>query len=272
MNAMKPSNLSMQVCELAKEAGKLMQERPQEIESKGGNSNWVTDRDKIIQDFLMEKLGCLLPGSAFLGEESEAWDIAGGEIWIVDPIDGTANFIRDLGASVVSIALMKNQTLELGVVYNPFRNEMFYAEKGCGAYLNGKQIRVSNRDFAHSVLFSAMSVYDKTHARACMNIISRIYDESDDFRRFGSAAFELSQMAAGRGELYFEMRLAPWDAAAAALLIEEAGGCWECLYHDKFCIDHLFPFIAANSRKNFEKLRAIVVSEIPVIPYDAPLL
>ena len=137
MNAMKPSNLTMQVYELAKEAGKLMQERPQEIESKGGNSNWVTDRDKIIQDFLMEKLGCLLPGSAFLGEESEAWDIAGGEIWIVDPIDGTANFIRDLGASVVSIALMKNQTLELGVVYNPFRNEMFYAEKGCGAYLNG---------------------------------------------------------------------------------------------------------------------------------------
>ena len=268
---MNPSNLTLQVCRLAEEAGKLMKAGPQEIESKGGTSNWVTDCDENVQAFLAWNLLNLLPGSSFLGEESDARDITGEAIWIVDPIDGTANFIRDLGASVISIALMRNKTLELGVVYNPFRSEMFYAERGCGAYLNGEPVHVSDRDFSHSLLFSAMSVYDKTHAPACMNIISRIYGESDDFRRFGAAAFELAQIAAGRGELYFEMRLAPWDTAAAAVLIEEAGGYWECLYHDGFCMDHLFPFIAANSRENFEKLRTIVISELPVIPYDEPL-
>lgn len=261
----------MRVCELAKEAGKRILTRPREITSKGNASNWVTDCDKSIQLFLQQNLQKLLPGSSMLGEESDAWDITGEDIWIVDPIDGTSNFIRDLGASVVSIALMRNRTLQLGVICHPFRNELFYAEKGCGAYLSGTKIHVSDRDFSHSLLFSAMSVYDKSHAPACMNIISRIYRKSDDFRRFGAAALELAQISAGRGELYFEMRIAPWDAAAGAVLIEEAGGCWECLYHEGFCIDHLFPFIAANSKESFDQLREIVTSEIPVIPYDEPL-
>ena len=267
---MYPSELCMQVSALVREAGKLM-DKPQVITSKGGFSNYVTDCDKTIQDFLSERLLKLLPGSCMLGEESNAWEIHGEDIWIADPIDGTSNFIRDLGASVISVGLMRKNHLAVGAIYNPFRDELFYAEQGCGAYLNGTQIHVSDKDFSHSLLFSAMSVYDKRHAPACMNIISRVYEDCDDFRRFGAAAFETAQIAAGRGELYFEMRIAPWDAAAGALLIEEAGGYWECLYHDGFCTNRLFPFIAANTKENFDRLREIVTSEVPVIPYDEPL-
>ena len=268
---MNPTKLCVQVCGLAKEAGKIMKEGPEKIQSKGTPSNYVTDCDRKVQEFLTEKLLECLPGSCVLGEESNTWDITSEAVWIVDPIDGTSNFIRSLGASVISIALLRRNQLEIGVIYNPYREELFYGEKGHGAWLNGNRIHVSDRDFSHSILFSAMSVYDKRFAPACMNIISKVYQEADDFRRFGAAAFETAQLASGRGELYFEMRIAPWDAAAGALLIEEAGGYWECLYHDGFCADRLFSFLAANTKENFRKLREIVTSEVPVIPYEVIL-
>ena len=262
--------LAKEVCKIAEAASELMKQRPseEEITQKGNISNYVTATDVAVQRYLEERLTDLVAGSDVLGEESAERIPETETLWIVDPIDGTSNFIRDLGASVISIALMKNNVLEIGVVYNPYRNEMFYAAKGCGAYLNGTKIQVSERDFSHSHFCSALCVYAKEYAEQCLNIIGRVYQESDDVRRFGAAALELSQLAAGRVELYFEMRIAPWDAAAGALLIEEAGGYWECLYDKGMQTGKLFPFIAANSKESFEKLRAIVTEFIPEIPYD----
>ncbi len=262
-----------EVCRIAEDASELMKHRPseEEITQKGNISNYVTATDIAVQQYLEERLTELLPGSTVLGEESAERNQHAEMIWIVDPIDGTSNFIRDLGASVISIALMRNRELEIGVVCNPYRNEMFYAARGCGAYLNEKEIHVSDRDFSHSHFCSALCVYAKEYAEPCLNIIGRVYQESDDLRRFGAAALELSQLAAGRVELYFEMRIAPWDAAAGALLIEEAGGYWECLYDKGMQTGKLFPFIAANSKESFEKLRAIVTEFIPVVPYDGAI-
>ena len=265
--------LSDQIGAIAKEASRFMKHRPAEAEitQKGNVSNYVTETDLAVQQYLNESLKKLIPGSEVLGEENADWDRSAKHLWIVDPIDGTSNYIRDLGASVISIGYMVNDQLEAGVVYNPYRDELFSAQRGNGAYLNGRRIQVSDRDFRHSHLCSALCVYAKEYAQPCLNIIGRVYQESDDLRRFGAAAFELSQLAAGRVELYFEMRIAPWDAAAGALLIEEAGGYWECLYDKGLQKEKLFPFIAANSKENFERLRKIVTDELPIIPYDGTL-
>ena len=264
--------ITPQVCEAVRRAAAILEGRPEQVIQKGNNSNYVTDADLRVQQSLEHDLTALIPGSVVLGEENKVWNHDSSYAWIVDPIDGTSNFIRDLGASCISVALMKGEELISGVIYNPYRNELFYGETGCGAWLNGTRIHVSDRDYAHSHLCAAMSLYDKRFAPQCFRSIERIYEHTDDLRRFGSAAMEVAQLAAGRVELYFEIRIAPWDVAAGALLIQEAGGVYECLYDKGMQADKMFPFIAANSPENFEQLRRIVTEELPVIPYPQNLV
>ena len=133
--------------------------------------------------------------------------------------------------------------------------------------MNGNPIHVSDRDYAHSHLCSAMSLYDKKHAKACLNIIEKIYHESDDLRRLGSAALELAFLAMGRVELYFEIRVFAWDVAAAATIIKEAGGYIEFLFHDELPLPGPFGVIAANTKENFARLRETVYEELPNQPY-----
>lgn len=263
--------LTERVCETARRASAIMMNPPHEIVQKGNRSDYVTDADLLVQRTVSEELTRLLPESAVLGEESAALPQMRDYIWIVDPIDGTSNYIRDIGESCISIALAHQEELILGVVYQPWRNEMFYAAKDCGAFLNGKPIHVSDRDFAHAHLCAALCLYDKRFAKPCMNIISEVYRQADDFRRFGVASYEAALVGAGRTELHFEIKICPWDVAAGAVIIEEAGGVWECLYSDHLPLDRKFPFLAANSPENLARLREIVVQEIPEIPYDGRL-
>jgi myo-inositol-1(or 4)-monophosphatase len=255
------------VLKIVKEAGKLMMNRNMDVMQKGNNSNYVTSCDIAVQKFLAEKLRELLPGSLVIGEDSDDNPSAGELLWVIDPIDGTSNFIRDIGISAISVGLVRKGEPYLGVVYQPYRDEMFYAKTGEGAYLNGERIHTSNRDFAHSHLCSAMSLYDKKFAPPCFRIIDRVYQEADDLRRLGSAAVELVYLACGRVELYFEIRVFPWDAAGAIPIIREAGGQVEVLYHDSLPLDGPFPIIAANNIENFEKLKSIVTEELPQMPY-----
>lgn len=256
-----------QVAEIVREAGKLLLNRYIEIRQKGNASNYVTSCDIAVQEFLSAKLKEYLPGSLVIGEESDDNSTDGEWLWIVDPIDGTSNFIRDIGMSAISVGLVKNGEPFLGVVYQPYRDEMFTAKTGEGAFLNGQRIHVSDRDFAHSHLCSAMSLYDKRFAPPCFRIIDRVYQEADDLRRLGSAAVELVYLACGRVELYFEIRLFPWDAAGAIPIIREAGGTVEVLYEDRLPLDRPFPVVAANNRENFQRLMTIVKEELPKTPY-----
>jgi myo-inositol-1(or 4)-monophosphatase len=252
------------VTKIVREAGRLMMNRDMDVMQKGNNSNYVTSCDIAVEKFLSEKLRELLPGSLVIGDDNPS----GGELlWVIDPIDGTSNFIRDIGISAISVGLVKKGEPYLGVVYQPYRDEMFYAKTGEGAYLNGERIHTSQRDFAHSHLCSAMSLYDKQFAPPCFRIIDKIYREADDLRRLGSAAVELVYLACGRVELYFEIRVFPWDAAGAIPIIREAGGQVEVLYHDSLPLGEPFPIIAANTLENLQKLKSIVTDELPQLPY-----
>lgn len=255
-----------QTIDIVKEASFLMKNRYTNVEEKGSASNCVTDADINVQNFLSEKLLSLLPGSSVVGEENDEFS-SSEYTWVIDPIDGTSNFIRDLGLSVISVGLLKEGKPYMGVIYFPYRDEMYYAQQGKGAFVNGEPIHVSDRDYAHSHLCSAMSLYDKKYAKPCFNIIEKIYMESDDLRRLGSAALELAYLAAGKVELYFEIRVFAWDVAAAAAIIREAGGYIEFLFHDKLPVPGPLGVIAANSKENFEKIKEIVYNELTEQPY-----
>lgn len=255
------------VIDIIKEASRIMHTRNFDIYSKGTVSNNVTTADIAVQKFLEGKLTPLVEGSYFLGEENPK--IAGNSKyqWIVDPIDGTTNFIRDLGASVISVALVRDGRAVLGVIYNPYRDECFYAEEGKGAYLNGKAIRVSDNPLEKSLFCTSFSLYNKDMAKPCQNILEKLYPKCDDFRRFGAAALELAYLASGRVDLFFELRLFPWDYAAGEIIIREAGGYLGTIEFNDIVFHRPIPIIGANTRENYDYLKAVVEKEIPVIPY-----
>lgn len=195
-----------------------------DVMDKGARENIVTSSDLAVQHFLTQKLSELLPGSGFLCEEEDLKDLGHESIWIIDPIDGTANYARGNENCCISVALVQDKVPTIGVVYSPWRGELYQAERGKGALCNGKPIHVSDRPFEQGLLFTAMSTYKKDLARRCSDIIYDIYMQCNDVRRTGSAAVELCLMAAGYADLYFEIRLMPWDYAAASLILSEAGG------------------------------------------------
>lgn len=257
-----------QICEIVKEASALMDRTGGfDIKDKGSRENIVTTSDVAVQHFLTERLGNLLPGSGFLCEEEDLEDLRHTDVWIIDPIDGTANYARGNENCCISVALLHEGKPLMGVVYSPWRGELYQAEKGRGAFCNGKPIHVSDRPFERGLLFTAMSTYRKDLARTCSDIIYDLYMECNDFRRTGSAAVELCLMAAGFVDLYFEMRLMPWDYAAAWLILEEAGGSVCTL--DGGSPSHYRPsmFIAANNQDNCKRIWETVRRHLTELPY-----
>ena len=148
-----------------------------------------------------------------------------GKTWVLDPIDGTMNFIRDLGLSAVSLALVENGQTVLGIVYNPFRDELFCAEQGRGATLNGETIRVrETKELSGALVAVGTAPYYKPSVGACFDIYRELFLRGVDIRRLGSAAIDICYVAAGRFDCYYEFVLSIWDFAAARLILTEAGG------------------------------------------------
>ena len=178
-----------------------------------------------VERFLKEKLPPLAPGAIFFGEEeAENADPSRGWAFIVDPIDGTTNFVRDLRQSAISVALAKDGAVEYGVVYDPFRNELFSARRGGGAFRNGQPIHVSGRPLSEGVFGMGTAIYRREYLEPTMRLTGQLFRRSCDFRRMGAAALDLCNVACGRTELFFEYSLCPWDYAAGSLLVTEAGG------------------------------------------------
>lgn len=213
-----------QVVDIVREAASLMVSDHFTVMQKDGLANLVTSSDLAVQHFLTERLAALLPGCGFLCEEEDFRDLEEEYVWIIDPIDGTANYARGIADCCISVALAHRGALRLGVVYSPRRDELYTAELGKGACCNGRAIHVSDRPLADGLFCTAMSTYRKEYAKNCSDIIYDIYMQCNDLRRWGSAAVELCLLASGLIELYFEMRLQPWDYAAAMLILHEAGG------------------------------------------------
>ena len=263
-----PMDILEKTMDLARQAAKFMLRDDFEVERKESVVNIVTTADKQVQAFLEEHLPGLVPGSEVFGEEGTEAVRNARYLWIVDPIDGTMNFSRGVGESAVSVALVKDGKPLVGIVYNPFRQEMFCAKKGEGAWLNGRRIRVSNASFAEGLFCTAWSLYNKAYAPQCRAIMEEAYAGCNDFRRFGSCALELCYLAAGRCDLFFEMRVFPWDWAAGGLILMEAGGVITDLEDRLPLHDRATPIIAANNRLNYETLRDIVVKHVPKVPYE----
>lgn len=233
------------------------------VQMKGDVTNLCTSADLAIQDFLSRELRRILPESGFLGEEEDLVDTAHDAVWIVDPIDGTANFTRGIPECCISVALKYRDEIVLGVVYNPYHEHLFEAVKGGGARLNGNPIHVSDRPFSNGLLFTAMSLYDKRYAATCEAIIMDAYYRCNDVRRSGSCALELCYIACGLCELFFEYRVQAWDYAAGYLILTEAGGVLTGWNGSVLKCDSPTILIGANTRENHAILNEIVTRHVP---------
>ncbi len=196
------------------------------VEAKEGHANFVTSVDEEVQRFLTAELKALLPESAVIGEETENEPLTDRLTWVIDPLDGTTNFIHDYRFSAISVALLKNREPIIGAVYQPYTKELFYAEKGQGASLNDAPIHVSSTPIEQALVGFGTAPYDAELAERSMQAALWFLQHSADVRRCGSAALDLAYVAAGRQDVYFELILRPWDYAAGALLVQEAGGCF----------------------------------------------
>lgn len=211
------------------ECGELMlsaSDIDRKIHQKSGRGNFVTDYDSRIQAALENRLLELAPDALFLGEEDQMdhTDISKGYAFIVDPIDGTANFTRGYNCSCISVALALDGSPILGVVYNPYQAETFHALRGQGAYLNGNRISASERTLAEGLILFGTAPYHEELTQKSFEVAYRYMSQAEDLRRSGSAAVDLCMIACGRAEFFFELSLCPWDYAAGALIVEEAGG------------------------------------------------
>ena len=196
------------------------------VEQKEGHANFVTNVDEDVQRFLINELQQLLPSSRIIGEEQENDELTADPTWVIDPLDGTTNFIHDYRFSAISVALLKNRKPVIGAVYQPYNQELFYAAKGEGAFLNDQPIHVSSTPIQQALIGFGTSPYHPRLAEKSMQAALVFLQNAADVRRCGSAALDLAYVAAGRQDVYFELTLKPWDYAAGALLVEEAGGCF----------------------------------------------
>ena len=194
------------------------------IIDKDGPANFVTTYDILVQNFLFERLSELYPHAAFVGEENDTQpNIEKGYAFIIDPIDGTNNFIADLATSSISVALTLDGIVQIGIVYNPFRGELYWAERGKGAYLNGTPLYVQDRPLNSWLVCFDTSPYHPELHDATFLLARKVMAMGTDVRRLGSGATELCYLAADRFVLTYAFRQAPWDYAAAWLIAEEAG-------------------------------------------------
>jgi len=194
--------------------------------SMKGPADFVTSADKRTEQILIDELSRARPGYGFLGEEGGA--IEGADRthrFIIDPIDGTTNFMHGIPHFAISIGLEREGQLVAGVVFNPVTDDLFIAEKGHGAYLNNKRLRVAARkELAPSVIATGLPFMGKEgHARASAEM-AEVMNVTAGIRRFGSAALDLAYVAAGRFDGFWEHKLQAWDVAAGIVLVREAGG------------------------------------------------
>jgi len=226
---MQLESLAKQVVDVSKEAGDFIrQERkrfdPDKIEYKGLN-DMVSYVDKTAEKMIVAGLEKILPQSGFITEEKTSTKISDRYNWIIDPLDGTTNFIHGVPTYSVSIALKEYDELVFGVVYEINLDECFYAWKDAPAYMNGKEIKVSNNpSVSTSLIATGFPYYDFEKQAAYMALFTELMKSCHGLRRLGSAAVDLAYTACGRFESFYEYNLNAWDVAAGVVIVRQAGG------------------------------------------------
>jgi myo-inositol-1(or 4)-monophosphatase len=216
-------------CLIAAEAGNFIRTERQHfqansVEVKSFNQ-LVSYVDKTAEEILVKGLSAALPEAGFITEEETIATQNKEWMWVIDPLDGTTNFIHNLPVYSVSIGLLKNNKPIMGIVYEVNKDEMFYAWNGGGAFLNGQPISVkTNADLGKSLLATGFPYYDYQQMDAYLDTLKYFMKNTQGMRRMGSAAIDLAYTACGRFDAFFEYGLSPWDVAGGICLIEEAGG------------------------------------------------
>lgn len=227
------------------------------IEQKEGHANFVTDMDVKVQEMLVSALTPLVPDAAFLLEESDIKPDITEYAWIIDPIDGTQNFINGYRLSAISVGFVRGHEGLIGMVYNPFMDELFVGIKEQGATLNGNPIKTSDKPMEKAIIsVGTAPYYEELHAKS-VETVATLYPLCADFRRTGSAALDLCYVACARQDGYFEYRLCPWDYAGASVILTEAGGKISQIGHTNWDYTRACG-IAAGNPVIFEELLAIV--------------
>jgi len=199
-----------------------VQKRDIKVKSRNSLVSYV---DKEAERQLVAGLQAILPGSVFLTEEETIAQQGGRWRWIVDPLDGTTNFLHGLPCYSIAVALQQNEKTVLGIVHEVAQDEQFYASRGRGAFCNDRSIQVSSTpNLADSLIATGFPYYDFSRIDDYLALFRTLMTSTRGIRRFGSAAVDLAYVACGRFDAFFEHSLHPWDVAAGAFLVKEAGG------------------------------------------------
>ena len=210
---------------VAREAGELIEAGRDSMRvTHKGDVDLVTQLDQASEELIRERFSSAEPGIGILAEE-EGGSMERGTRWIVDPLDGTTNFVHGFPFYCVSIALEQDSELQLGVVYDIPNRRLYWAEQGKGAFCDGVPLRVSSCNELNSALVASGFAYDRrSRADFYLRYVKSFLEHSQGFRRCGSAAMDLAMLASGQLDAYWEFGLNPWDVAAGAMLVQEAGG------------------------------------------------
>jgi len=220
-------DLCKKVCEIVEKVGEFALknwdiEFDYEIKSP---HNYVTKIDKECENMLIENLSKILPTANFLAEETLSNSYIEGLTWIIDPLDGTTNYIHKLPPVAISVALYENNNPLIGVIYEISRKEIFFTWENSYSYLNNKKISVSKtEEIDKSLIITGFPIFDDNRIEEVLAALKYFFKNSSGVRRLGSAATDLAYVSCGRADAFYELNLNPWDVAAGALLVKNAGG------------------------------------------------
>jgi myo-inositol-1(or 4)-monophosphatase len=225
-----------------------------QVEEKGLH-DYASEVDRMAEGQIVREIKRAFPQHAILAEEGGESGRKSRHTWVIDPLDGTNNYLRGIPHFSVSIALLENGEPLYGVVFDPVRDEMFTASRGDGAFLNDRRIRVSSREgMAGAMLCTGFPYRQRRHLEAQLGYTAKLLEDAEDIRRTGSAALDLAYVAAGRFDGYYEFGLKPWDMAAGCLLVREAGGRY-CDFAGREGIPDSGHLIAAGHKLAFSMVQ-----------------
>ena len=245
-------NMKNRLIEIIKNAGEILKEgyyTQKDVDFKA-KKDLVTKYDVGIENFLKEEFSKEFKDFNIIAEESDNSDIEFNNSIIIDPIDGTTNFVNQVPHTCISVGVYKNKKPFIGIVYNPILDELYEAEIGCGAFLNGKKIKVSEENDFQKALISTGFPYtsgtNEDDLKDVLKKIKQVLPRCQDIRRLGSAAIDLCYVARGTYEGYYEMNLKAWDVSAGLLILTEAGGKVTNIYGAEYKIFEEKYIVATN--------------------------
>lgn len=218
------------------------------VYAKGRHADFVTEADVAVQTYLIEALSRAYPEACFLAEEGESAALTDRFTFIIDPIDGTTNYFRRRRCSMISIGAVEGKKPVFGMLYDPYRDELYHAAPGRGAWCGQERLHVADTPLERALIGFGSAPYYEELFPVTARTLAALLPQVADIRRTGSACMDLCDVAAGRSDGHFEWRLQPWDYCAATLLVEEAGGRCGNILGGPVTYDRAIPHMAASAR------------------------